>query len=45
MSNFNRVVFEDRKGGLRDEEGVELMEVDKLDVQVRKSFTMEYYLN
>lgn len=45
MSNFNRVVFEDGKGGLRDEEGVELMEVDELDVQVRKLVTMEYYLN
>jgi hypothetical protein len=45
MSNFNRVVFEDGKGGLRDEEGVELMKVDELDVQVRKLVTMEYYLN
>ncbi|CEI95009.1 hypothetical protein RMCBS344292_09210 [Rhizopus microsporus] len=45
MSSFNRVVFEDGKGGLRDEEGVELMEVDELDVQVRKLVTMEYYLN
>ncbi|KAG1137102.1 hypothetical protein G6F37_007141 [Rhizopus arrhizus] len=45
MSNFNRVVFEDGKGGLRDEEAVDLMKVDKLDVQVRKLVTMEYYLN
>lgn len=45
MSNFNRVVFEDGKGGLRDEEDVELMKVDELDVKVRKLVTMEYYLN
>ena len=45
MINFNRVVFEDGKGELRNEEGVELMEVDELDVQVRKLVTMKYYLN
>ena len=45
MSNFNRVVFEDGKGGLRDEESVELVEVDELDEQVRKLVMMEYHLN
>lgn len=42
MSNFNRVVFGDGKGVLRDEESVKLMEADELDVQVRKSVTIEY---
>ncbi|KAG1332939.1 hypothetical protein G6F62_007005 [Rhizopus arrhizus] len=48
MSNFNRVVFEDGKGGLRDEEDVELMKVDELDVKAPKkiaSVARKYNIN
>ncbi|KAG1048522.1 hypothetical protein G6F43_009093 [Rhizopus delemar] len=45
MSDFHQVVFEDGQGGLRNEEGLELMEIDELDVQFKKLVSMEDYLH
>ncbi|OBZ85948.1 hypothetical protein A0J61_06012 [Choanephora cucurbitarum] len=45
MSNFHKIVFEDGQGGLIDEEGAELMEVDDVDVQVKNLVSMEDYLH
>ncbi|KAI8359905.1 hypothetical protein EDC96DRAFT_595891 [Choanephora cucurbitarum] len=38
-------MFEDDQGGLIDEEGAELMEVDEVDIQVMKLVSMERWWN
>ena len=44
-SNFGKTIFEVGKGGMRDEQGANLMEVNKMIVQVKTLVTTDQYLH